>query len=446
MTGYIHDPSGSGPVNTTQAAETRSALRTERCDRDCQRFLPSQPPSKSAIRGYLANRITRTEVVSTSGSTQLDENAPAPTIIQADSIAVAASTPAPVHRASPSGAPPAGAPRGAVLRRRDGHADDQGAPPPNLTPPLGLKTWCTEPAERSDRRFGSHSHPGPPEVEVDKGNQDFAFHLELMAPDGAAWVLVGVADGVSQATWSSRAARHASAAFIEAITQSFAAPAFPSSATKLLRDDWPDMIAQSFHQHLRTRFEDDCQFLFEGRYIDPTYARALFRDQFWTGPDIHKNMAKEWFQTTLLAAALGPEGGFALFLGDGYARIERRHADGHVEISPGLDATSMISRGLTEPQVRRGIVRLPPKGATHLGVLLTTDGVSKSSPDGILEALRAATIPLEPGVGGPLDHASFGSSEVCRRFLETLAKSPLADRDNMSIAFAVRPLDTRGMP
>jgi len=307
-----------------------------------------------------------------------------------------------------------------------------------------LTTWSTEPAQPSERRFGGHSHAGPPEVEADKGNQDFVFHLELTSPEGAPWVLVGVADGVSQATWSSRAARHASAAFVEAVARSFSLPAFPSTAAKLLRDDWSDVIARSFHESLQKRLDDDRRFLLEGRFLDPTWAHQVFADKFWCGPEAYGNTTREWFQTTLLAAALGPEGGFALFLGDGYARVERRYADGRSEISPGLEPTAMISLGLAEAQVRAGIVRLAPKGATHLGVLLTTDGVSRSGAEAIAESLASVPVPLAPGAGPPLDRASFVSSEACRQFLDRLAKSPSADRDNMSVAFALRPLDTPG--
>jgi hypothetical protein len=295
-------------------------------------------------------------------------------------------------------------------------------------------------------RFGSFSHAGPPEVEADKGNQDFAFHLDLRAPDGSCWALVGVADGVSQATWSSRAARHACAAFIESVAALSSAPTFPSTAVKLARDDWPDVLSRVFHEHLRARMEGDRHFLFEGKYLDPTWAAQAYRDKFLSGSDAFASTAREWFQTTLLAAALGPEGGFALLLGDGYARIDRRFSDGRVDRGAGLDRTSMISLSLTQAQVREGIVRLAPKGAIELGVLLATDGVSRSLETAVVAALHAAALTPSPGADPPLDRVSFPTSEVCGSFLDALAREPAADRDNMSVAFAVRSLMAPEVP
>lgn len=383
-------------------------------DRRCQRFLPPGPPSTTPIRAYLANRLIRTSP---------------------DSHAV------PDRHAGHGAAPPeAVRPIVAVEDTEDG-----AGVPPAIAPPLGREPWSSEPGAGSPFSLGSASHAGPSEVEADKGNQDFAFHMDLVAPDGAVWLVAGVADGVSQATWSSRAAQHASAAFVESVVASFSAPSFPATAAKLGRDDWPDALAQAFHGRLRARLEEDRRFLFEGRYLDPTWAPQAYREAFLTGHDAFASTAKSWFQTTLLAAALGPEGGFALFLGDGYARVERHYPDRAPEISASLDPTPMISLAVTQAQVRRGIVRLASKGASHLGVLLSTDGVSRSPEAAISGALREASVELVPGASPSLDRAVLRESGACRRFLAALAKDPSADRDNMSVALAFRPLSPSGV-
>jgi len=463
---------GAGPPGDAGAG---AALQPEQRDTQCQRFFPPGPPSTAPVRDYLAHRLIR--AIPDNRGVVDNRAAPGPFASPAkarprtvrgeiavedtadegvsstlmDPVLPADMAPPqrtrserPASRASDrTGSPPD---RAVALRSKAASGPATGRLPPAILPPLGRESFCSEPGAGSPFALGSASHAGPPEVEADKGNQDFAFHLEIQAPDGATWLLVGVADGVSQATWSSRAAQHASAAFVEAVSASFSAPFFPATAAKLGRDDWPDALAQTFYQRLRARLEEDRRFLFEGRYLDPTWTPQAYREAFLTEHDAFASTAKSWFQTTLLAAALGPEGGFALFLGDGYARVERRYPDRPPEISASLDPTVMISLGMTEAQVRRGIARLAPKGASHLGVLLSTDGVSKSPEAALSRALEQAAIEVVPGATPVLDRALFQGSDGCRRFLGALAMDPSADRDNMSLALAVRPLSPLGVP
>jgi hypothetical protein len=319
----------------------------------------------------------------------------------------------------------------------------------DVPPPLGRVAWCSEPACPGLRRFGSASDAGPATAESDKGNQDFAFHLEIEAPGPATWVLVGVADGVSQATWAARGARHASAAFLEAFVDLSQHADFPRDEVTLASEAWSRTLARSFHRRVLERMTSDRDRLLAERRVDPTWARELFEKTFLDGPGAARETMK-WFQTTLLAAALGPQGGFALFLGDGFARIDRRMRDGAWQSSSGLDPTRPVSFGLSEAEVFTGIARLSQRGAVEMGVLVTTDGVSKSSATGKARAMGGmGRLPGVPATSDePLEQFAPATSDECARFLRTLASMPpeLADVDNMSVAFASRTLDAPRSP
>jgi hypothetical protein len=331
-----------------------------------------------------------------------------------------------------------------LLRRPEPGAAAVTSPPPEVPPPLSRLTWTAEPSEGAPFRAGSFFHAGPPTAAADKGgNQDFAFHLHLLDRAQAPWVVFGVADGVSQATWSARAARHAAAAFIETVHGFFDDKDFPHTEALLLGDRWWDPLTHRFHRGLMQRLEQDVELLREGRYVDATWTPDLFAQQFWEGSAAAQRVRTEWMQTTLLAVALGPHGGFAFFLGDGFTRIDREIGPDEWETRSGLEPTRQISMELTEAHVRGSVHRLAGKGARRLGVLVTTDGVSKSSPKGLEEATRDLTMLPGPAARPALDRVVFTSSRDCEVALDRLAVMPpsLADVDNMSIAFGLRTLE-----
>ncbi|MDI3291655.1 protein phosphatase 2C domain-containing protein [Polyangium sp. 15x6] len=313
----------------------------------------------------------------------------------------------------------------------------QGPPDPPL--PRGFSAMCVEPRDPRQRRFGSASHPGPQEIAQDKGNQDFAFHLEVDAKGDAPWVLCGVADGVGQATWSARAARHAAAGFIEAFADFVDHPSFPATLEDLLGDVWHAPLSERIHARILGRIEEDKRLLLKGRFVDPTWAPVNFERMFWSGVDSEERIRSKWFQTTLLAAALGPHGGFAVFLGDGFVRVDRVFEDGRWESSAGLTPTRAISMDLGAAEVAAALTRLPPRGAGRLGVLMTTDGVSNSTQEGLTRAIAGCDVIPGFEARPPLERIHPTDSAECARVVETLALLPpaLADRDNMSIAFAL---------
>jgi len=308
--------------------------------------------------------------------------------------------------------------------------------PSEVASPLGQ--WTTPVRVPLERRFGSFSSAGPKAAEEDKGNQDFAFHLEV--PDGAGrpWVLVGVADGVSQSTWSARGARHASAAFIEAATELLQSSAASGTECALQGDAWPVRFAACFHDAVMKRTIEDREYLLAGRYTDPTWTPEAFESEFITGPRAKENVSK-WFQSTLLAVAMGRTGGFGLFLGDGFARVDRIYQDHRRETASVLQPTRPVSAWLTQQEVHVGIVRFAPKGARRLGVVVTTDGVSKSSTEALIKAASPALLQAPRNAQHPLERIDFRSSQDCQAYLQRLAmmSAPEVEVDNMSIAFVL---------
>lgn len=423
----------------TQKPTSKIQYKIERCDLDCQVYMrvPRDRAMGAEDNGYAGRSI----------QPEHSPNAPSlssPTAPRVQKL----QSPRALERTLPDLSLQQGVSDGSVsslikpASKAEPDTPDSRVPP-HVPPPAPVDTWTMEPKQPERRRYGSFSHAGPLEISVDKGNQDASFHLEMDVPSGSPWVLCGVADGVGQATWSFRAALHASAAFIEAFHAFAAEDTFPATEKKLLSDAWPARFAHIFNDKLMTRFEDDIVLLKQGEYIDPTYHPNVFNKLFTHAPDKDNAIRSKWFQTTLLAAALGPSGGFALFLGDGFVRIDRAFADGHWESSAGLEPMQAISLRLSVEQVQAGMMRLPARDATQMGILMTTDGVSNSTPRGLEQATKH--IKSIPGFGDrpALERILPASSLECEGCLEKLSQLPpeLADRDNMSIAFALRYID-----
>ena len=420
---YLDGPPAEAPAGV----EGRHGLDLGRCDDKCQRWSRHPPRPADVAAAYKRNELPPRPPAFPSRV--------APT--QADALPPSRGAARPL---SPTvGAPHHDAP--------DGPASPA-VPPPGVPPPRGLAGWSSEPTAPDLRRFGSHSHGGPSAASDDKGNQDFAFHRELTAPDRSVWVLVGVADGVSQATWSSRGAQHVSASFVEAVDELLHHPDAPLDSARLGGDRWPQIFAQAYHGRVLDRLSADRDRLLAGRFVDPTWEARPYDLAFLDGPNASREVRKKWFQSTLLAVALGPYGGFGLFLGDGFVRVDRYARSVGWQSSSGLEPSAPVSFGIQESAVFAGIERLSPKGAERLGVLVTTDGVSKSPSRGIALAMqRIGTLP-GPEAKDPLEQLAPASSDECAVFLNQLAALPpgMVDVDNMSLAFASRTLEAPRSP
>jgi len=347
---------------------------------------------------------------------------------------------APPRRPSVPPSSGATAPVGAALpgpdqSRAPTNATRVGAEPAPVNPPRGVVAesegcWLGSASQTDVYSFGCASHPGPAVILKDKGNQDFAFAIER-AVAGETWAIAGVADGASQSTWAARGARHAAAAFIDAFDE------FSNNPPRTERDfseseGWVDHFAEAFHGCLRRRLSGDYHYLLHGEFVDPTWDQQLYRETFLP-PSQDKN-TDGWFQSTLLAVALGPVGGFGLFLGDGYYRIDR---DGGTETHEDRPETHPATLRLLRKHIV--VTRLQLRGTSRLGVVVATDGVSKSAPDVLLKAMTLSdTCVDKTSEQSPLKSLVLRAPADCARFLGALSKLPNAELDNMSIAFATR--------
>lgn len=273
-------------------------------------------------------------------------------------------------------------------------------------------------------KLDCYSHRGPPWTWADKDNEDFAFAAVCQDRDGEAWALAGVCDGVSNSTWAERGAQIAAAVFIEVVCERLQSGIRLEESVQRAPDKRG--LAVIFRDRLLSALTGESKLLFEGAYLHPSWKKDLYERTFLHGHRSAENRL-EWLQTTLLATALGPRGGVALLLGDGFVRVDR-HKRGqglHRKVIPlhaGENAPERrVSLSITVDEVEQSLRGVPLEQSDRIALLLATDGVSKSPRHGL------ETLSIE----GP---------ERCRRFLEELAGRPQGDveSDNMSIAFASR--------
>jgi hypothetical protein len=292
---------------------------------------------------------------------------------------------------------------------------------PAAKSPEGSRVWI-EGNAHAEGEVACASHRGPEKIHADKDNEDFAFSITMESPTNEVWFLAGVCDGVTQSPWSDRGARHVAECFVEVVRSALTKH---DLAAAIQTTDGKRQFAEEFRQVLLRRFQADGQDLQVKRAIDPKFGESLFKKAFLDSPTAH--LREAWFQTTILATALGPHGGFVLFIGDGYLRVDRKRADGSIqqkELELQRDSKQperVVSTGLSLQDVLVGIRGLPPDGASEIRVIVATDGVSKSPRHG-------------------LDAVRLTDAVSCNTFLEQLAQRPdtEVEPDNMSIAFASR--------
>jgi hypothetical protein len=287
------------------------------------------------------------------------------------------------------------------------------------------RTWRTTRSHGAGS-YGCGSHIGPLDGRLDKENEDFAFAVQVEVR-GETWLLVGVADGVGGSTWGERAAQHAAAAFIEA---TYAALASDGSGEALLRDPVARSLrfVRPLSDRVRARLEADRAALTQSRMTHASWDPALYRARFFEGDKAAERRAT-WLQSTLLACALGPRGGFALLLGDGFARVDRVFPDARgvqrreVDLAQpdGAGPALRVSPTLTDGDIEAAFRSIAPSGARAIGVMLATDGVAMTRDHGL----------------GTLDVHSHAD---CDAYLSRLVGRPSDDvnHDNLSIAFARR--------
>lgn len=273
-------------------------------------------------------------------------------------------------------------------------------------------------------RYGCSSHRGPEKGWADKENEDFAFALHHLDQSSAAWALIGVADGVSGSTWGERGAEQACASFISVLCQLL--DHYADLERRMLDSGFREQIfAAALYADLQKRLFLDEREIVRSGILHPSWGADGYRATYFDGPNADAER-RGWFQTTLLAAALGPRGGFALMLGDGFARVTRRFADGSMQRRP-LEThktneqggpSVLISRWLQPYEIADNLVWLPTQDAVECELLLATDGL-QNTPESGLDAIELHT------------------TDDCHKFLASVASRPeeQVDQDNMSIAF-----------
>lgn len=317
---------------------------------------------------------------------------------------------------------------------------EQAAPAPpwnaEVTPPAGLctvgDTW--QPLDASmGTAMGCFSFIGPDKVVAEgKANQDFAFCLDTRDAAGESWLLCGVADGVTNASWQTRGAKQVAAAFITTMRELLSSSA--DFMAEFVAEPGREALAQHFTQEIVGRLIADRNRIEQERRLPPGTQNPDFYLSYYFHPELGTERRQtKWFLTTLLAAALGPKGGFLLLIGDGYARVDRLRdgawrREGH---TLSIDSDSRSARGPTavvSPMLRWETVRdlimpLPPGDADALGVLLSTDGILKTS-------------------NNQLDTAVLDDSAACEHFIRELCMRPAGNvyPDNLSLAFCRRSL------
>lgn len=337
--------------------------------------------------------------------------------------------------AAPMDAAPAATPESAMPTNVDA---DEGVPMGRIEAPDGTvaegRTWQgPPPSEESQYRFGCSSIVGSQVViEEGKDNDDFAFCLQTHDVSGEVWLLCGVADGVGNAAWARRAAKHSCSSFIRVIEQQLRQDAGPQwwCDPKTL-----DRLSEELCRLLLQRLNADLQIAVAQRVVDPSWQDPdFFRRYFFDVEDAAKQRQGRWFQTTLQAGALGPCGGVLIFLGDGMARLDLLTGGElgwqHRELDPPPPPAQppgrrspprLVSLNLTPEVVRAGMLPIDPSGALGYGLVLATDGVSKSPKHGLLTA-------------------HLENMSDCGIYLRALASRPEDEvqADNLSVAFARR--------
>jgi hypothetical protein len=305
--------------------------------------------------------------------------------------------------------------------------EDDLLPPPQVI--RQGRTWVSASAATTDS-MGCDAHVGPEAVVKEgKENQDFAFALKRQDQLGQDWLLMGVADGVTQAVWQKRGSQHAVAAFLAVLDAYFQEGIDP--LTLLLEAEGPERFSEVFAADVTRRLQADMDYLVRERRA-PRMLRSrpdFYYSYYFFSPTAEHKRQGHWFLTTLLAAALGPKGGFALLIGDGFARVDRCIAGqwqrqtlslpaenlAHVRKGPGL----VVNQRMQVSTIRSCIEILPAGEATELGVVLATDGVAKTS-------------------GHGLEERDLLSTEECQAYLRDLVSRPEACPDNMGVACARR--------
>lgn len=311
-------------------------------------------------------------------------------------------------------------------------AEDEFVVPPPTGAGCQGDTW--QPLRPSSTgQLGCHAFVGPePVIREGKDNQDFAFCMERGDAAGETWLLCGVADGVTQASWQVRGAQQAIAAFVETVGTMLSE--HMDLLGELQSGGGIERFSARFTQETLRRLRKDQERFENERLLPPKLKNAEFYLSYYFNQESGAQRRRDkWFLSTLLAAALGPRGGFVLLLGDGFIRTDRWYGNnlqssaeelegdesqGH---RPARGPSAVICTDLSELTVSQRLRLVLPQGAEALRIILSTDGLMKTPENGLRE--------LDPQ-----------SSNDCMEHIRSICNRTAAEvhPDNLSLAFCKR--------
>ena len=291
-------------------------------------------------------------------------------------------------------------------------------------PALGL---ALTPEEARDLLFDSASSDrvaaatdiGP--VGQDKGsNQDFAlaatFHLRDSAGQRRKVQFVAVADGVTTRTfWPERSSRLAALVAWQVAREHAKSGDFSRDGLERLRNVLVRRLSEAMAQ--------DRNLIINSGTVPTGWDPALFRSL--------QGRAEYWYNSTLIVAMAGADGGFVLSCGDGGAVVTKRSVPGEsktfvlVRSTDDLSVSGVVSMTPDAMRFKSTLVRIEP--GDFLEITLSSDGVDRS----LRRTLEQDTAEADPY--GAM-YSNLDSAALLDRVQSSLA--PIADReiDNVSVA------------
>lgn len=274
-------------------------------------------------------------------------------------------------------------------------------------------------------QYGCDSYTGPAaRREPRTNNEDAALATELLIND-VIYLIDAVADGVSNSPWSKVGSLLACQVFYETAEEIL--KTFPDPVTEM--DNFSAAFSKSFCIRWKALTGRALRSIQGNHYADPKI--------------LSQSDLSNFFQTTLQASILGPQGGIILEIGDGFTRITRKFDDDRPDknnvlklpLDPpkGWKVTDVpvLIMDANEALIVNYLRKIPPDGACEIKIVHSTDGI-KNSPENYLDSINLT------------------SREDCMNFITKIAARSLDSKnapcvDNMAVSFCSRPVEQASM-
>jgi hypothetical protein len=287
--------------------------------------------------------------------------------------------------------------------------DEEVLKEPSLAPRLTDEEIC-ELTSPHPKIAVAATFTGPPQDKTQ--NQDFSLTAVLRGPRNEPWAFATVADGVSTKTfWPARASRISALTAFQTVRRAICS-GFDGS------DEQLDKLRHDLANNLLRNLRRDQELLQKKEFHPQGWAPNVYRDYI--------GHSEYWYNSTLLAACLGPREGFVLWAGDGGIHILK---DGGKQDTTALQSTddlavgTFVSLKVTSAQFR--IARISyPRRSGRVEVYLASDGVDR-------------TLQRESLTYGEIE--ALEDPRQARELLHRLAVLPGSELDNYSLAWLSGP-------